>query len=132
MRDIREIEARYRRREESRGKINILKKRYIIILILIIAFVTNPSENKHKTVVKSRIYEVMHVNPLISKEDSSTYQSDMLVNQIVDTYVNYSNYLLFSTTNVTWKGESKPVGIGIFGYVYIPETVDEMLLNYKL
>lgn len=131
MRDIREIEARYRRREESKGKINILKKRYIIILILIVAFITNPSEDKHKSVVKSRIYGVMYVNPLTSNEESSAYQTDMLVNQIVDTYVSYSNYLLFSTTNVTWKGETMYIGIGIFGYVYIPEKVNEILLNYK-
>lgn len=132
MRDIREIEARYRRREESKGKINILKKRYIIILILVIAFITNPSEEKQKSAVKSRIYGMIHSNPLISNEEIPTYQSDMLVNQIVDTHVSYSNYLLFSTTSVTWKGETMYIGIGIFGYVYIPEKVDQMLLNYKL
>ncbi|MFV0418405.1 MAG: hypothetical protein ACK5KT_06720 [Dysgonomonas sp.] len=132
MRDLREIEARYRRREESKGKINILKKRYIIILLLIIAFITNPSEDKHKSVVKSRIYSVIHSDLLISDDEMSGYESDIFVNQIVDTHVSYSNYLLFSTTNVTWKGDRMLIGIGIFGYVYIPEKIDEMLLNYKL
>lgn len=132
MRDIREIEERYKRRQESKGKINILKKRYIIILVLAIAFITNPGEDKHKSVLKSRIYEAIHPEVLPGNTDNTyLFESDMLVNQIVDSYVDYSNYFLFSTTDIMWQEHKAVVGIGFFGYVFIPDKVNELLSNYK-
>jgi len=133
MRDIEEIEERYRNREARKGKINILKKRYVIILVLLIAFITNPSEDKHQQVVKSKINEVLRISVLpAEKDEQSGYEFDnVLVDQIVDSYTSYNNYFLFSTTDVIWKGKTDIIGIGLFGYVFIPGKVDEILLNYK-
>lgn len=133
MRDIKEIEKRYRRRQESRGKINLLKKRYFVFLILVIAFVTNPSEDKLKNTLKSRIYKITQTKTIPQGEDDIfAYKSDMLVDQIIGSYVSYSNYFLFSTMDITWQGNTGIIGIGVFGYVYIPQKINELLINYKL
>lgn len=131
MRDIKEIEAGYRRRAESKGKVNLLKKRYILILIILIAFVTNPSKEKHRNVIKGKINVVMGAdNPYVGGDSSG--HEDVFLNEMIDSYISYSNYLLFSTIGVDYQGETRVIGIGVFGYVYIPDKVEEMLLNYKL
>lgn len=132
MRDIRAIEERYRRRQESKGKI-VLKKRYFIILILVVAFITNPNEEKHKDVMKSRVFEVVGSNSLFLENatDLLGYESNTVIDQLVDSYVSSDNYFLFSTTNVTWQGQTRTIGLGIFGNVFIPDKVDEMIKNYQ-
>jgi len=37
------------------------------------------------------------------------------------------NYVLFSTTKITWEGETRIIGIGAFGNVFITKELDESL-----
>lgn len=131
MRDIKEIEAGYRRRAEAKGKVNLFKKRYIFILIILIAFVTNPSKEKHRNVIKEKVNAVMGNDNSYAGENLPEYE-DVLLNEIIDSYINYSNYLLFSTISTGYQGETRVIGFGAFGIVYIPGKVEEMLLNYKM
>ena len=35
------------------------------------------------------------------------------------------NYILFSITKISWKGESRNIGYGLFGNVFLSEKVKE-------
>lgn len=102
-------------------------------MILVVAFITNPNEEKHKDVMKSRVFEVVGSNSLFLENatDLLGYESNTVIDQLVDSYVSSDNYFLFSTTNVTWQGQTRTIGLGIFGNVFIPDKVDEMIKNYQ-
>lgn len=126
MKDIKEIEARYEHRKNTKGKVNLLKKRYIIIAILLIAVITNPSKARHKSKVLQLVETAMGAN---IHTNSDVVHLDPFLEQMVDSYIDYSNYLFFSTTNVNIQGSSKVIGIGLFGYVYIPDKLEEIIKN---
>lgn len=125
MRDIKEIENRYEQRKNTQGKVNLFKKRYIVILILLVAIITNPSKERYK----NKIVEIVDSSIGVSEYSSekSTPQVDTLLDQILESYMNYSNYFLFSTISVEDKGDSKVVGFGAFGFIYIPDQLKEVL-----
>ncbi|WP_108822044.1 hypothetical protein [Dysgonomonas sp. Marseille-P4361] len=125
MRDIKEIENRYEQRKNTQGKVNLFKKRYIVILILLIAIITNPSKERYK----NKIVEIVDSSIGVSEYSSekSTPHVDTLLDQILESYMNYSNYFLFSTISVEDKGTSKVVGFGAFGFIYIPDQLKEVL-----
>lgn len=125
MRDIKEIENRYEQRKNTQGKVNLFKKRYIVILILLVAIITNPSKERYK----NKIVEIVDSSIGVSEYSSekSTPQVDTLLDQILESYMNYSNYFLFSTISVENKGDSKVVGFGAFGFIYIPDQLKEVL-----
>jgi hypothetical protein len=50
-----------------------------------------------------------------------------LVDRIVDNFVSTDNYVLFSTTKVSWEGKTKIIGIGAFGNVFISSKLDEAI-----
>lgn len=123
MRDIREIEKRYKDRDRMPKRASgFFKKKYLILLILIVAFATNPGEEKHKEAVKAK------VNSIVMPVDASGYQAgNAYIDQLVTTHVGSSNYLLFSTTEVTWNDETRTIGFGAFGNVFLSNMVDEAL-----
>lgn len=123
MRDIKEIEKRYKDRDRIPKRTSgLFKKKYLIIIILVVAFATNPSENKHKEAVKAK------VNSIVMPVDASGYQvGNAYVDQLVTTHVGSSSYLLFSTTEVTWNGETWTVGFGVFGNVFLSNVIDQVL-----
>lgn len=45
----------------------------------------------------------------------------------VDNTVSSDNYILFSTTKMTLYGESKVIGIGAFGNVFISNKIDKAI-----
>lgn len=103
---------------------HLLKKRYLLILILIIAFFTNPNEEKHKEAVKQKINRmVLPVDP----SGSGYVGNHPYVDQFVETYVSRSDYYLFSTTKVSRDYQVITIGIGIFGHVFISDMIDEKL-----
>ena len=127
MKDIREIEARYEHRRKTKGKINILKKRYIIVAILLIAIITNPGREEHKNKVMQLVEVALKSN--IYTNTNETLHFDPFIEQMVDSYIDYSNYFFFSTTSANIQGSSKIVAFGAFGYVYIPDKLEEIITN---
>ena len=125
MRDIKEIEARYEQRQNTRGKINLLKKRYIIISLLLIAVITNPSKEKYK----NKIIEMVSISTKVGEYPNAghSYSEEILLEQVIDSYVSYSNYILFSTIHVNHRGSRKIIGFGGLGYIYIPNQLGDFL-----
>ncbi|SHG36587.1 DUF4359 domain-containing protein [Flavobacterium johnsoniae] len=116
-------------------------KHYAIIAVcsfLLITALTNPSTEKHKEEVK------LKMNAFLEKEmnKEKTNQNDELsaagslmgnalaksmINMMVDNMVSSSNYILFSTTNVTVEGKTKTIGFGILGNIFLSSKIDEAI-----
>ncbi|MDU1889346.1 MAG: hypothetical protein E6767_01530 [Dysgonomonas sp.] len=124
MRDIKDIEERYRNRK-PRGSIT-LRKWYLIIPVLLIAFIVNPNEEQHKKEVKSRIEKATFTS--LPANNLSDYETgNMIIDQLTDRYITSTNYIFFSTTNITWQGQTHTIGLGVFGHVFLSGNIDNYL-----
>ena len=106
----------------------------IMIGILLIATITNPNPDRHKEVMKIKLNKLTQ-NPL-PKSDKKLRNTDSLsgmmlaekfVNKMVDQIISVDNYFLFSLTVATYRGNTKTIGFGAFGKVYITNKVDKLL-----
>jgi hypothetical protein len=119
-----------------------MKKSYLIFAVLgvlvLIAMLTNPNQDRHKEVVKNKIslYMQKSMKQNLTEKDNEWEQigqafgmmlGGTLVDRIVDNLVSTNNYILFSTTKVSWDGEVKIIGIGAFGNVFISSKLDEAI-----
>jgi hypothetical protein len=118
-------------------------KHFILIgisIILLIAMITNPDTNHHKEEVKSKINEYLQkslANDVNETDDKwskagklfGNLFGETMVNNMVNTMITTNNYILFSTTNATFEGKSKTIGLGIFGNVYLSDKVNDAFRN---
>ncbi|WP_269235731.1 DUF4359 domain-containing protein [Flavobacterium flavigenum] len=107
----------------------------IFAIILLIAVFTNPSNEEHKQAVKSVINQV--VQNSISENESDMERlgvlfGSSLAEKIIENSVMRDNYILFSITKITWKGESKSIGYGLFGNVFLSEKVKNAFNNNEI
>lgn len=110
----------------------------VIGLIALLAVFTNPKQVRHKEVIKAKINT--HMQKAMSEEMSKTDDGwekagqalglmlgGLVVDGIIANVVTTSNYVLFSTSNVSWQGESHVIGVGVFGNVFVTKKLDEAL-----
>ncbi len=110
----------------------------ILILVALVAMLTNPSEEKHRSKVKSVI--AAQVQSTIGNEigsmnkdwgalakNAGLLMGNAMIDPMVNTMVKSTDYILFSTTNLIWQGESQIIGFGIFGHVFISSKINKML-----
>lgn len=104
------------------------------VTILLIAIFTNPSQEEHKEKVKETFmtyYQKSLKESQIDTENSFAALGSLLgesfINKIIENAVAKDNYMFFSLTKVTFKGEEKSNGYGIFGNVFLSEKVEEAL-----
>jgi predicted lysophospholipase L1 biosynthesis ABC-type transport system permease subunit len=119
-----------------------MKKNYLVVVIIgvivLVAVLTNPSEDRHREAMKSRLNA--HMQKTIKQrlgEDANGLEGlaqalgailgGSVVSGLVENVVSSDNYVLFSTTKMTWEGESKVVGVGAFGNVFISNKIDKAL-----
>jgi hypothetical protein len=107
-------------------------------LAVLILILTNPNQVSHKDAVKLKFNAFMQktMNEKTSEgEDggiSVTGQLGMMfgssiIDRLVDSTVSCDNFLLFSLTTINFDGESKVMGVGVLGNVFISDKVDEEL-----
>ena len=116
-------------------------KNYILLaisLFVTITALTNPDKEAHKEKVKLKMNE-FYDQEMAKKDNSSNDQYSQavksigiilgrsLINTIIDNAVSSSNYILFSTTEVTWEGKTKTVGLGILGNIFLSSEIDKAL-----
>ena len=102
------------------------------------AVLTNPNQERHKEVIKNKL--ITYLQKSLSKGQTETKneweQADqafgimlggILVDKILDNFMSTDNYVVFSTTKITWEGKTKIIGIGAFGNVFITKELDESL-----
>lgn len=116
-------------------------KHYVIIgicLFLLITALTNPGTEKHKEVVKSKMTEFFEkeINKQSTDQASELSSAGALmgnafaksmINMMVDNMVSTSNYILFSTTEVTVDGKTKTIGFGLLGNIFLSNKIEEAL-----
>lgn len=117
-----------------------MKKNQIVIaliaFLIIIAVLTNPNQDRHKEVVKTKINSLMQKS--LSEEFSDTDDiwgnagqalgmmfGGVVIDGIIANSVSTDNYLIFSTTKFTWEGDTKVIGVGVFGNVYISSQLEK-------
>lgn len=110
----------------------------VLILIVLVAIFTNPGSERHKETIKSKLnvyLQKVMKNDLkeTSEEEQQAGQAigmllgGVIIDQIIDNTLSTNNYLLFSTTKISWEGETKIIGIGAFGNVFLTGKLDEAL-----
>lgn len=107
-----------------------MKKNYVILafllLIIIVAAVTNPNETIHKETVKGKL--AAYLNSKVGETGGGLGQvfATAMIQRTVDTIVSRDNYLLFSLTKLKWQGDEKVIGIGLFGNVLTFGKINEL------
>lgn len=112
-----------------------MKPNWIIIIlaiIILIASITNPSIEEHKQAVKSEVNKLVQNTVTKSKSDMESLGillGSSLAVKFVENSVSRDNYILFSVTKFSWESESRNIGYGVFGNVFISEKVKESFNN---
>jgi hypothetical protein len=107
-----------------------------------VGVLTNPSQERHKEVVKNKLNVIMQkaINESLKNSDSGAQQigsalglmlGGAMLDRMIESMVSTDNYVLFSTTKITWEGKSKLIGIGLFGNVFISDELDQALKDGK-
>lgn len=119
-----------------------MKKGYVALLIIglfvLIAALTNPTPERHKEAVKTKFKEYLQK----SMKDSTNLSEDesdkvglafgmlignAIIEPIVNSLISTDNYIVFSTTKITWDGKTRVIGLGAFGNVFITKKIDNAL-----
>jgi hypothetical protein len=102
--------------DEIKDKIPFLKDRTYIVLavVLLIAAITNPSEEKHQRVAAAFASNAMKKNSASVFADGFT---SVIATGIVKLTITSQSYVFFSLTKVI--NSEKIIGVGAFGYVYL-------------
>jgi len=107
-------------------------------LTILIAVMTNPSQARHKEVIRNKLttYVQKSMKANYKAEDNDIEQAGkaiglmiggVIIDRILDNLVSTDNYVLFSTTRITWDGKTKIIGIGAFGNVFLTQKLDDAL-----
>ena len=114
---------------EGYGNKRSSAKVYLLIfaIIILIAFISNPDIDKHKSSLKIRLSGI--VESIASESDNllvvglGKMVGDAAIEELLKN-VSVDNYLVFSVTRLNWATESKIVGYGIFGNVFISKELN--------
>lgn len=120
-----EFEA-YQKPEET-FLVKLIKNKWVIVgIVAVVMLLTNPGLDQHKSAVKvfvTKLYTEATKEVVEDKENMfaglGMAFGSLMINNLVDTMVSSQNLLLFSLTKMTSDGETKTVGIGVFGNVFI-------------
>ncbi|MFC4739033.1 DUF4359 domain-containing protein [Flavobacterium ponti] len=105
-----------------------------VVLVLLVAIFTNPSQTEHKEKIKETFtnyyQKSLDENKIDSENNFAALGSllgETLINQIIEKAVTRENYVIFSITKITFKGEKKSIGYGIFGNVFLSKKIEDTL-----
>lgn len=123
-----------------------MKNKHIIIIfigvLLIVGALTNPTQDRHKEAVKNKLNVIMQksIKDSMKNSDSGAEQigsalglmlGGAILDRMIESTISSDNYVLFSTTNATWEGQTKIIGVGVFGNVFISNEIDNALKDGK-
>lgn len=119
-----------------------MKRKNIMLIaigvVLLVAVITNPNKDRHKEVIKEKFNSYMQKSMAegLSNSDNEWEQAGealglmlggALIDGIISNIVTTDNYVIFSTTKITWEGKSKIIGVGVFGNVFLTSKIDDAL-----
>lgn len=104
--------------------------KYFIITIIIVALlaaVTNPDPVVHKEILKTKLRQ--HLKESMANHNGSFWEEageffgnllgGAAVDMGVDHMIAVDNYTLFSLSTITWDGATEIIGVGAFGQVFL-------------
>lgn len=101
--------------------------------ILLVAIFTNPSQEEHKEKVKETFTAYYQKSLKENQADSEnafaalgSLLGNTLINSMIENAITRDNYIIFSLTKITYEGEEKSIGYGIFGNVFLSEKVEKV------
>jgi len=123
-----------------------MKKNLFVLtigLIALTAFFTNPNQNRHKEEIKNKVTSIIQKskNEPSNKSDGGLEQAGQalgmmiggaIIDGIIDNIISTDNYILFSTTKLNWDGNTRIIGFGAFGNVFISNKLDEAVKEVLL
>jgi len=125
-----EYEITRLQKELNQNKSSLSSWPYIfIILIIFIAFFSNPQTDEHRETVRIKLTGMVEKD--LSKNTNNIFIYGLgkaFMDSLIDVTlknVSSDNYLLFSLTKFNFASESKIIGFGFFGKVYISEKINE-------
>lgn len=106
------------------------------VCIAIILILTNPDRAKHSITVKeiltkefnkSMTEELRKSKNVYKRADAGIglLLGSTLIDKIIDGYIDCENFYLFSLTKIDFEGNTKTIGVGILGKVYISDKLKE-------
>lgn len=119
-----------------------MKRKFSVLIVLglvvLVAVLTNPNQDRHREVLKAKVVSYMQksmsdglTKSEIDLENAGQAVGMMLggalIDGVISNIVTTNNYVLFSTTNIIWEGESRVIGVGAFGNVFLTKEIDEAL-----
>ena len=119
-----------------------MKSKTILIaglgLIILIAVLTNPDQDRHQEVIKNKlkVYIQKSMKESMTETDDEWEQAGqalgvmiggVIIDGVVNNLISTNNYVLFSTTKVSWEGKTRVIGIGAFGNVFLTSKLDDAL-----
>jgi Domain of unknown function (DUF4359) len=123
-----------------------MKNKQILLIcvgiLMVVAVLTNPSQDRHKEVVKNKLNVIMQKVMKESLKNSDTGAQQIgsalglmlggaMLDRMIETMVTTDNYVLFSITKIAWEGKSKAIGFGVLGNVFISDEIDKALKDGK-
>ncbi len=111
---------------------------FVIGLMLLLAILTNPNQDRHKEVVKAKLNSYMQksISEGLSGTGNEFEQAGQalgvmlggpIIDGVISNIVTTDYLVIFSTTKISWEGESKVIGVGAFGNVFLTRELDEAL-----
>lgn len=98
----------------------------VIAVFLLLFAITNPSEQSHRDEVMKKITEKVKEDvPENEWEEAGQNLGLMMVQGMVNNMVYRQNYVLFSLTKATYQGETKIIGYGVLGKVYVKDVPNQ-------
>lgn len=110
-----------------------MKKSLIIIgLVVLIAVITNPSQEMHREAVKNKINAFLQKQMKKNSTDTNEVGQALGVmiggafaGGLINNLVTSDSYVVFSLTKITWSGQTKVIGVGAFGNVFFFRELDQ-------
>lgn len=109
----------------------------IIGFVIVIMVITNPNEQMHREAVKNKFNTLMQKST-VEQLKNSTNNAEMaggiigsmigtsFIDKIIESIVMSDNYVVFSITRFRYQDQSKIIGIGIFGNVFLSKDLDKI------
>lgn len=107
---------------------------YFLLFVVLIAVITNPDIDQHKEFVKQSLIQ----KHIYDKDTNRTFDDLFTVlfgvgyDELIHNLVSRENYVLFSISHVTVRGEKKLFGFGIFGNVFLIVDVENKIYNQRM
>ena len=112
----------------------------IVLVCLLVLMVSNPNKQDHKEAIKTEVTTAITKLADRNNQDNDIFSMGLkmltnlfassTVDATLDQILNYHNYLICSSTDVTFDGEQHKVSYGILGHVFTLNA-DDVVRSYE-